>query len=60
LNIGEIGTVHYLEKLEKRKDDNGPLFTGLWWIVPSILTVVSIAADLTTTHGVTCDWKRTW
>jgi hypothetical protein len=57
LNIGEIGTVHYLEKLEKRKDDNGPLFTGLWWIVPSILTVVSIAADLTTTHGVTCDLR---
>jgi hypothetical protein len=58
LNIGEIGTVHYLERLEQRREnENSPVFTGLWWTAPPILTVISVVADLMTTHGVTCDLR---
>jgi hypothetical protein len=58
LNIGEIGTVHYLEPLDlRRENENDPVVTNLWWITSSILTVISVVADLMTTHGVTCDLR---
>ena len=58
LNIGEMGTVHYLEQLGLRRENEGsPLFTGFWWTVAPILTVISVVADLMTTHAVTCDLR---
>lgn len=58
LNIGEIGAVHYLEPLGlRREEENAPLVTNLWWTAASILTVISVVADLMTTHGITCDLR---
>jgi hypothetical protein len=58
LNIGEIGAVHYLEPLDlRRENENDPIVTNLWWTASSICMVISVVADLMTTHGVTCDLR---
>jgi len=58
LNIGEIGTVHYLEPLEfRRESEDKATLTNLWWITAPILRVISIVADLMKAHGVTCDLR---
>jgi hypothetical protein len=55
LNIGEIGTVHYLEPLDlRRENENDPVVTNLWWTASYILMVISVVADLMTTHGISC------
>ena len=58
LNIGEIGTVHYLEPLELRKATETTVpNTHIWWITAPILRVISVVSDLMKTHGVACDLR---
>ncbi len=58
LNIGEIGTVHYLEPLELRQETKESIpVTNLWWITAPIFRAISLVADLMKTHGVTCDLR---
>lgn len=60
LNIGEIGTVHYLEPLELKKkatETTSVPYTHIWWITAPILRVISVVSDLMKTHGVACDLR---
>ncbi len=64
LNIGELGTIHYLEPLRQAAESaivfraSGPEETRLeayplWWIVAPMLKAVDVAAILMRAHAIT-------
>jgi len=66
LNIGEFGTIHYVESLESTvreaehlsdKSDSGQVVYPFWWVVGPLLRVLGVAAALVKSHAVSCDLR---
>lgn len=56
LNIGEIGTLHYLERLRFMKEPrSGRTITNIWWLQKPLQAITSTTSVLLKDHGVTCD-----
>lgn len=66
LNIGEFGTVHYVESLESTRLEARHFSDGselelvvypFWWLVSPVLKVLGVAAALIESHAVTCNLR---
>ena len=66
LNIGELGTIHYLEPLLRTSTHSlhipggvaeGAFVYPLWWITHSLLRIMDVASTLMNQHGVSCNLR---
>jgi hypothetical protein len=66
LNIGTLGTIHYLQQLLKTNRQGLPIFLRaeeggavypLWWITSPLLQILQVASTLMSRHGVSCNLR---
>jgi hypothetical protein len=60
LNIGELGTIHYLEPLLSMSQPipgEGPVVYPFWWITHPVLRIIDVASALMNRHGVSCNLR---
>jgi len=60
LNIGELGTLHYLEPListnQQIPGERNSIFP-FWWITNSVLRIIDVSFNLMKRHGISCNLR---